>query len=58
MEQLILYKVGQSLLHRGGMYNKKDRFITKWERHYKSGKSYYKVGQIIYYKLGQSLLYY
>ena len=56
MEQLIHYKMGQSLLHRGTCVTKKSVLlqsgtgITNWV------KSYYKVGQAIYYKVGQSLL--
>ena len=48
--------MGQSLLNRGHVLQIKSALlqsgtgITNW------GKSYYKVGQIIYYKVGQSLL--
>ena len=48
--------MGQSLLRRGACITKKSvllqsgTVITNW------GKSYYKVGQVIYYKVDQSLL--
>ena len=48
--------MGQLLLHRGSCITKRSALlqigtgITNW------GKSYYKVGQVIYYKVGQSLL--
>ena len=48
--------MGQSLLHRGSCITKKAALlqsgtdITNW------GRSYYKVGQVIHYNVGQSLL--
>ena len=48
--------MGQSLLHRRACITRKAPLlqsgmgITNW------GKSYFKVGQVIYYKVGQSLL--
>ena len=48
--------MGQSLLNRGTCVTKKSALlhsgtgITNWS------KSYYKVGQVIYYKVGQSFL--
>ena len=48
--------MGQSLLHRGACITKKTALlktgtsITNW------GKGYYKVGQVIQYKVRQSLL--
>ena len=56
VEQSIHYKVGQLLIHRGACITKMAVLIqygagiTNW------GKSYYKVGKLIYYKVGHSLL--
>ena len=56
VQQLIYYKMGQSLLHRGTCITKKTTLlqtgtsITNW------GKGYYKVGHVIQYKVRQWLL--
>ena len=56
MRQLIYYKLGQILLHRGACITKKAALlptgtsITNWS------KCYYKVGLVIQYKVRQLLL--
>ena len=47
---------GAIIITQRGIYYRKVRFITKWDRYYKLGKSYHKVQQVVHYKVGQSLL--
>ena len=55
MEQSIHYKVGQSLLHLGACITKKALYY-KVEQVLQIGARTIKVGQVIYYKMSQSLL--
>ena len=44
------------IIIQNGMYYRKGRLTTKWNRYYKLGKSFHEVQQVIHYKVGQSLL--
>ena len=56
LEQQIHYKVGQSLLRRGPCTNKEAALLQSVAGFTNWSKSCLNVGQVIYYKVGESFL--